>query len=67
MATASTFYDSRIIEKIVDRRENNGITEYCLKLKGSDETIWEVRENLDCDELIKAYDKGRIICLTELI
>ena len=49
------------VEKIVDKRIQNGQVEYLLKWKGypNEDNTWEPKDSLQCEELINDYEERK--------
>lgn len=54
--------DEYVVEKILEKKVTKGKTLYLLKWKGysSDDNTWEPEENVDCPEMLAAFNKAQL-------
>ncbi|XP_022112326.2 chromobox protein homolog 1-like [Pieris rapae] len=59
--TDASSEEEYVVEKVLNKKIVKGKTQYLLKWKGykEEESTWEPVENLDCEELIKAFEDSR--------
>lgn len=49
-----------VVERIIGKRTRRGVVEYKIKWKGYSEaeSTWEPKENCDCEDIIKVYERS---------
>ncbi|RHZ90137.1 hypothetical protein Glove_7g49 [Diversispora epigaea] len=57
------------VEKIIEKKEENGIVYYLLKWKGYDDihNTWEPSHHLDCPELVKQFNREQRVKVIKII